>query len=242
MKIRILDLYCGAGGAAVGYHRAFSEAGFEVESVGVDNASQKRYPFAFVQDDALAYTAAYGWSFDFIHASPPCQRYSVTKVLPQCDRDYPDLLAITRYVLISIGKPYVIENVIGAPMPNAITLCGLMFGLKVFRHRRFESNLLLFQPGHLPHAGKRIGVDGYCCVVGNGDAGRNIKVDAFHWRKSTWQKAMGIDWMTKRELTQAIPPAYTEYIGRQLALYFKQRHVEPEPEWNWRQYLEAAGE
>lgn len=194
----------------MGYHRA----GFRV--IGVDIEPQPRYPFEFIQADALKFIAEHGKRFDVIHASPPCQGYSVTNSLPQCqDRDYPKLLEEVRELLISTGKPYIIENVIGAPLVDSVMLCGLMFGLKVFRHRRFESNLFLMAMSHISHRGKEIGKGGFCCVAGHGDSNRG-KVDPYHRRKSTWEAAMGINWMTKEELTQAIPPAYTEYLGLQL--------------------------
>ena len=217
-KPRILDLFCGAGGAAAGYHRA----GFEV--VGVDNNPQPRYPFEFVHADAFDYTLAHWHEFDAIHASPPCQLYAATAHLPQCqDRDYPDLIEPVRLMLQLTGLPYIIENVVGAPI-NGVTLCGLMFGLKVFRHRLFESNILLLQPSHIPHGDRRIGMDGYCTVAGHGDAARG-RIDTYHRRKATWQAAIDIDWMAKYEMTQAIPPAYTEYLGRQLVRAIKPRKL-----------------
>ncbi len=206
--MRLLDLFSGAGGSAVGYHRA----GFEV--VGVDHRPQPHFPFAFVQADALEYLAEHGREFDVIHASPPCQAYSAATVMHP--REYPRLIDPLRGLLLAAHRPYVIENVMGAPLLEPIVLCGLMFGLKVFRHRLFESNLFLMQPPHTPHGNRRIGRDGYCCVVASGDAGKGRKVNALHRRKVTWEAAMGIDWMTKTELTQAIPPAYTEFVGRQL--------------------------
>ena len=193
----------------MGYYRA----GFDV--VGVDIEPQPRYPFEFQQADALEYGLKHGHEFDFIHASPPCQGYSCCAALPQCQKDYPMLVEPVRDLLVATGKPFVIENVVGAPLFKSVQLCGLMFGLKVFRHRIFESNVLLLAPDHPSHGIRRIGQDGYCCVSGDGDAGRE-RIDAYHRRLSTWETAMGIDWMLKREITQAIPPAYTEFIGRQM--------------------------
>jgi hypothetical protein len=226
-KPKLLDLYCKAGGSSRGYQLA----GFHV--TGVDIEPQPRYAGnVFVQADALDYVAAYGHRFDAIAASPPCQGYSVTAVLPQCWREYPKLVEVTRFWLETLSVPYIIENVIGAPM-QGVTLCGLMFGLKVFRHRLFESNVLLLQPAHISHKGHRIGLDGMCCVAGHGDAGKNVKVDKTHRRKSAWEAAMEIDWMLKRELTQAIPPAYTHYLGQQLLRAVEGRAVRAEP-WDWR--------
>jgi DNA (cytosine-5)-methyltransferase 1 len=209
---RLLDLCCCAGGAAVGYHRA----GWDV--LGVDLAPQPNYPFAFVQGDALQYLADNHSAFDAVHVSPPCQGYSRCAKLPQCSRDYPLLVGAFRELLASFGLPYIIENVEGAPL-QGVNLCGTMFGLKVFRHRLFESNCLLMQPPHVKHGAQRIGFDGFCCVAGHGDAGKNVRVAADHRTKAAWSSAMGIDWMSKQELTQAIPPAYSEFLGYQLRAF-----------------------
>ncbi len=213
---RLLDLFCGAGGCAMGYHRA----GFDV--TGVDIEEQKRYPFDFVRGDALEYVAAHGHEFDAIHASPPCQRYSVsTKSIPGRAEAHPDLVPPTRAALVVTGKPYIIENVIGAPLHFPLLLCGSMFGLLVQRHRLFESSHLLGPPGECQHS-KFVG--NYPCGRGGGTkrAGERSKVVHVYGSgnsrgpRDLWCKAMGIDWMTMRGLSQAIPPAYTEFIGRQL--------------------------
>lgn len=214
----ILDLYCGAGGASAGYY----DAGFDV--VGVDRFDQYQYPFDFVKSDALAYVAANGWRFDAIHASPPCQAHtwSAARWRNSGEQAYPDLLPQTRYWLQTIGKPYVIENVIGAPMHNPLVLCGEMFGLRVFRHRQFESNVYLFAPGRAcSHAGKSVGFDddSFVTVAGHGGDGSGKLVN--------WQAAMGIDWMDKSKITQAIPPAYTEFIGRQLIRHLDNQQAAP---------------
>lgn len=206
--MRLLDLFCCAGGAAMGYHRA----GFD-EIVGVDIKPQSNYPFKFVQGDALEYAEKYGWMFDAIHASPPCQEYSTTKHLPNVG-SYPKLVELSRKALIATSKPYVIENVPGAPLENPVRLCGLHFGLKVIRWRHFETNPFLLSPcvpikkcggtnssrGYSAH---RYGAE-YITVAGN------------NFDPIDGAKAMGIDWMTRAELAEAIPPAYTEWIGRQL--------------------------
>jgi DNA (cytosine-5)-methyltransferase 1 len=218
--VRLLDLFSGAGGCAVGYHRA----GF-TEIVGVDVKPQPRYPFTFVQADALEYLAAHGHEFDAIHASPPCQRYSVATFCRGRRDHHPDLVGPARDLLDGIGVPWVIENVERAPLAgHAVTLCGLMFGLRVFRHRLFESNVTLLGQPHPPHGKRRIGRDGFVCVAGRGGqltgwagSGSRATVPADHRNKASWERAMGIDWMTRDELAQAIPPAYTEYLGRQLA-------------------------
>lgn len=210
-KPRLLDLFSGAGGAAVGYHRA----GFEV--VGVDIKPQPRYPFAFVRMDALraldeldyALAMRFG-KFDAIHASPPCQAYSTLRSL-QPGKAWPDLLAPTRERLLSTGVPWVIENVMGAPLTHGVVLCGGMFGLRTYRHRQFESNLLMWQPEHPKHVAKtstRKTRKDYA-------AGMHISVtgDFGDWVGAA---CMGIDWMKGREIAEAIPPAYSEWIGRQL--------------------------
>lgn len=210
--MRILDLFCGAGGSAMGFNRA----GFEV--VGVDMSPQPRYPFEFIQSDALDFLRDGGAEgFDAINASPPCQRYSA---LGKGSRgyqldSYPDLIAITRKLILDTGLPYVIENVPAAPLHDYITLCGEMFGLRVIRHRIFECYPFVPQPKHIPHRGK---VDGW--ARGNRQHGYYAGVYGHGGGKGTvedWQDAMDIWWMeTRPELSQAIPPAYTEYIGTHL--------------------------
>jgi hypothetical protein len=204
---RLLDLFCCAGGAAMGYHRA----GFDV--VGVDINPQPRYPFEFIQGDALEYLAEHGHKFDAIHASPPCQGYTALKAVH--GNEHPRLIGATRRLLESVGVPYVIENVQGAPVRRDLTLCGEMFQLGVIRHRFFESSLPLWKPAHVAHRGRVRGwrhgefFDGpYVAVYGDGGGKGSI---------AEWQEAMGIDWTDdRRELAEAIPPAYTEFVGRQL--------------------------
>jgi DNA (cytosine-5)-methyltransferase 1 len=211
--VKLLDLFCCAGGAGMGYHRA----GFEV--VGVDIAPQPRYPFAFIQADAVEYVTEHGREYDAIHASPPCQHHSVaTKSWNGDPAAWPDLIEPTREALRHSGKPYVIENVVGAPLRDPVLLCGTMFaGLRVLRHRLFECNWDLTAPEHPKHPlvytrdkrknhyGKLDESTAFVQVTGGGNCS-----------KTAASSAMGIDWMTKRELNEAIPPAYTEYIGKQL--------------------------
>ncbi len=208
-KPRLLDLFCGAGGAAMGYHRA----GFDV--TGVDIKPQPRYPFTFIQGDALKYVAAHGHEYDAIHASPPCQGYSRMRHLPWLKgRAYPLLIPATRAALQATGKPWVIENVSDAPVMGG-ELCGAALGLPIARHRRFESSvMLLFPPcpGHAPLA-RGNATMGTKYRSSGGIAG--VKVfGGGGWREAG--RMMGIDWMNRDELAQAIPPAYTEWIGRQL--------------------------
>ena len=199
---RLLDLFCKAGGCSMGYHLA----GFEV--VGVDIEPQPNYPFTFICADALTFPLD---GFDVIHASPPCQRYSFASYFHGSHVEHPDLIDTVRERLQASGKPYVIENVERSPVQNAIKLCGTMFGLQVYRHRLFESNILLFQPAHPRHTAKAAkpgaiaGPGEFWCVGGH------------FGQKDKAQRAMGINWMkTQSEIANAIPPAYTEFIGKQL--------------------------
>ncbi len=190
----------------MGYHQAFPDA----EIVGVDITPQPHYPFEFVQADALEYVAGHGAEFDFIHASPPCQGYSRMRHLPWLKgREYTLLISPVRELLKATGRPWVIENVADSPLNGAL-LCGAALGLPLVRHRRFESNvLLLFPPcpGHPVLFRGRANMRKY--GQGAGVTGLMDGQDP--------KEAMGIDWMTGRELRQAIPPAYTEFIERQLA-------------------------
>lgn len=205
--MRLLDLFCGAGGAAMGYHRA----GFEV--VGVDIKLQPHYPFDFHRADALEYCADHGQEFDVIHASPPCQRYSTATAVTGSQNKHPDLLPITRATLIRTGKPWVIENVMGAPFQHYCLLCGTMFDLKVYRHRGFETSWYMFQPNHpkhreiIPMRGWGVSDTGWCGCSGNQKVAGQFKSASL---------AMKINWMIWKELTQAVPPAYTEFIGKHL--------------------------
>jgi DNA (cytosine-5)-methyltransferase 1 len=227
VKPRLLDLFCGAGGAAMGYHRA----GFEV--VGVDIEPQPHYPFEFVQLDVLL-TAEFlgmpprynGETFDAIHASPPCQGYSVANNVHQ--KVHPLLISDVRKFLRATGLPYVIENVEGARkhMADPYTICGLSLGLNVKRHRLFETNFsLMVPPCHSKHAGDWLLVFGHSVmerghVVRQTPAGHNT-THRKHTTTARGREAMGIDWMNRDELSEAIPPAYTELIGHQLLAHLK---------------------
>lgn len=207
----LLDLFCGAGGAAVGYHRA----GFDV--VGVDVEPQPDYPFEFLQMNALGVAPGWvRWEFDAVHASPPCQNQAaITKGTNAHRRHlHPDLYPETAALLRAIGLPYVIENPSARP---DLILCGEMFGLAVLRHRRFEiGGWEATAPAHRPHRGRVAGMrhgqwfEGpYFAVYGQGGGKGTV---------AQWQAAMGIDWTANRKsIAEAIPPAYTELIGRQLA-------------------------
>ena len=209
---RLLDLFCGAGGAAMGYHRA----GFD-EIVGVDIKPQPHYPFEFVQADAMTFDLS---GFDAIHASPPCQAYIQRN--KNLATKWPKLIEPVRQRLAETGLPYVIENVPGAPLDASLTLCGTMFGLLVLRHRIFETNWRPTECApHCNHWGT-VAAGDFAAVYafgGKGHRGRDADGNKIRGAKSAagpdWSEAMGIDWMTKRELAEAIPPAYTEFIGRQ---------------------------
>lgn len=231
-RLRILDLCCCAGGAGVGYNRA----GFEV--VGIDIANKLNYPFPFHQGNALS-TLEYmlentrdneiwtkarrgneldGWwsldDFDAIHGSPICQD-SCTLSTGTNGLSYTQMIPRMRELFIATGKPYVIENVPNAPLRPDLTLCGEMFGLRVIRHRIFEMNFPVPQPEHIEHQGRVKGIrhgtrhDGYYFGVHGHGGGKGTLAE--------WKEAMGIDWkMTKVEVAEAIPPAYTQYIGQHL--------------------------
>lgn len=215
---RLLDLFCCEGGAAVGYDRA----GFEVVGVDLEGRFKKRYPFEFHQGDAIEFVKEHGHEFDAIHASPPCQRYSITNAARK--HDYPDLVGPVREALKATGKPYVIENVVGAPLEDAVTLCWTHFNspgsvmdddgtpLQMFRHRLFESNVFIYEPA-CNHAS---GVQ----VAGSYGGARKDKHEARHVRhggyvpsKAVQQRLLGIDWMTLHGMYQSLPPIYTEHAG-----------------------------
>ncbi len=211
------------GGAGVGYKRA----GFEV--VGVDIDPQPNYPLTFVQADALTLDPDFLSSFDVIHASPPCQSYSdLAKRNGNADA-WPRLVEPVREMLRATGRPYVIENVQGAPLLDPMILCGTMFPeLRVLRHRLFESNIALVAPPHKRHPlvfthdkrkshyGKLDQDTAYVQVTGGG----NCSI-------ANARDALGIDWMTKGELNESIPPVYTEYIGHQFMRHLSIRDAEP---------------
>jgi DNA (cytosine-5)-methyltransferase 1 len=214
MRPLILDLFCCEGGAAMGYYRA----GFDV--IGVDIVARPKYPFLFIQADALAPPVNLS-AFDAIHASPPCQAFSSAT---RNDLDYPNLVDPTRQMLMSSGLPWVIENVPGAPMnaphslfdpsESLITLCGSMFDEllpRLHRHRMFESNVPLRSPGRCRHDLTR----DVLSVVGHGEQGESHRRGEY-WGIEARRQAMGIDWTSREGLSEAIPPTYTEHIGEQM--------------------------
>ncbi len=205
MKPVLLDTYCKAGGAGMGYFKA----GFDI--VGVDIEPQPNYPFEFIQADAIEFISKYGRDFNVIHASPLCQGYSRTKSLHS--NKYPLQINETRKALRKTKREYIIENVIGAPLLSPIFLDGTMFNLQVIRKRLFECSFKINQPQKGIKKGSvggknctRKDFNGYYIVAGH-HAGTIAE----------WKKAMGITWdVTRDELAKAIPPTYTEFIGKHL--------------------------
>ena len=226
-KPRLLNVFSGSVCSA-GYRRA----GFHVTDVDL-------YPMprhqgdVFIQADAIDYLATHGHEYDAIHASPLCQPHSEARRLAKDNaREYYDYIPITRWLLESIGLPYVIENVEGArkALRNPIMLCGSQFGLKTYRHRLFESNIFLFEIPHYPHddncppAGRGRSAKGFISITSGGITGVS---------QDERRAAMGVDWyVTNAELSQSIPPAFTEYIGRQLMQYVTNKHSYPESEFS----------
>lgn len=210
--MKALDLFCGAGGVSTGLQRA----GFDVTGVDI-NPQPNHRGGTFIQADAMEFPLD---GYDFIWASPPCQRYSIvtkngplrykTGSVKRDMNDYPDLVPPIRDRLEQTGKPYVIENVPGAPLQNAMELRGDMFGLKVIRRRLFESNVFLMAPPKKKLVGT-VGKGDWVCVCGKSGG-----VKGGTSRIADWRAAMGIDWMARNEITQAIPPAYAEFIGHQI--------------------------
>lgn len=232
MVIRILDMYCGGGGASMGIHQALEEANIEHTIVGVDIRDMPDYPFIFVQKDVFDLKLKFIKSFDLTTASCPCQKYSslnnMNRVLGRTS-DWCDLIPPTRELLLKTKKPFVLENVNQSPLRKDLVLCGTMFNLGVFRHRIFEIHgFVCYQPHHPKHNG----------IIGDGKYFQITRGPAFvrlrdrlkknpHYRRGTfeeWKKAMGVEWLsipkTKElpkghPLAEAIPPAYTKYIFSQ---------------------------
>lgn len=223
MKPRALDLFCGAGGATKGLQRA----GFHV--TGIDIKRQPRYcGDLFIQADALRPPVRLE-DFDLIWASPPCQASSILRQLPWLkDKSYPQLIPQTRHLLDSSGVPYIIENVPGAPI-EGLTLCGRNFDLPCFRHRVFETSFFCLAPPHAKHR-ETIGQRGIATARGTLNAssargswgkGGVVTVAGHQFKKCDGQRALGIDWMIRDEMAQAIPPAYSEFVGRAALRYIR---------------------
>jgi DNA (cytosine-5)-methyltransferase 1 len=216
-RLRVLDLFCGAGGAGAGYARA----GFEV--VGVDIERFRNNPHRLVQGDAflVGKELLATERFDLIHMSPPCQRYSEVTRSGRKSRDiYPDLVPMARTFGEASGLPFVIENVRYSPLVNPVELCGCMFPeLNVYRARLFETNFPVVQPPHRDHSRRvhyefdqrkpSFGVPlDWALHVVPVHGGANVRADDA-------RRAMEIPWMTRAQLSQAVPPAFTDWIARQ---------------------------
>lgn len=233
-RYKLLDLYCCAGGAAKGYY----DAGFEV--VGVDIVDRPNYPYKFIKADALEVLKDVEFikQFDAIHASPPCQCYSKLKYLSgnveKWEEEHVDLVAPTRELLIKTKKPYVIENVEGSPLINPIKLCGSQFeNMYTQRPRLFESNIFLRKPDApvIKHKTLKLGQgfaeDGYITVAGTRPPKGMNEIQT----KLYYGFALGgIDWMSLEELTQAIPPCYTTFVGKQIVEYLDYHNREQKRE------------
>ncbi|MFF6932078.1 DNA cytosine methyltransferase [Streptomyces sp. NPDC008312] len=205
-RLRVLDLFCCQGGAAMGYHLA----GLDV--TGIDSSPQPRYPFRFIQADAIDYVREHGAEFDFIHASPPCQRYSRAQKIQH--RDHPDLIAPTRAALEATGRPWVIENVEEATreLRDPVTLCAAAFGMRTYRHRLFETGggFTFTPPRHPAHwapltkMGRPRAAGHFAHYVGNFSGVAEARTD------------MDVGWMNRDGIRECIPPAYTQHIATAL--------------------------
>lgn len=205
----MLDLFSGAGGCARGYQMA----GFHV--TGVDICPQPRYAGdVFIEGDALEYLAERDGEFDAIHASPPCQAFTAYRRKGHgVGEGYPDLIAATRDALRATGRPWVIENVPGAPLEFPIQLCGSMFGLDVRRHRLFEVSCLMSSSIACQHQRQ---MPRFTPASNRTNLRSTVEVGVWRIPLDVQQRAMGIDWMELKELSQAIPPAFTQWIGERL--------------------------
>lgn len=205
---RLLDLYCGQHGAGYGYHLA----GFDV--TGVDIRPMRHHPpgVTFVHGDALEYLAEHGSEFDAVHASPPCRAYTYARFGAPVQYRHPRLIEPTRAALQELGKPYVMENVPGAPLIDPVMLCGLMFGLKTYRHRLFETGggFRFSMPPHPVHEARsaRMGRP-------PGEGELHSLVGNFSGLEAA-REVMGMPWANQDGIRQAVPPAYTEFIGQLL--------------------------
>ncbi|WP_330480358.1 SAM-dependent methyltransferase [Streptomyces sp. NBC_00724] len=199
---RLLDLFCCQGGAAKGY----AEAGFDV--TGIDIAPQPRYPYRFVQAEAVAFVREHGGDFDVIHASPPCQHYSRAQKIQH--RTHPDLIDPTRAALEATGRPWVIENVeeAAAQLRDPVTMCAAAFGMRTYRHRLFETRGFTFTPPQHPahqapltKMGRPRAAGHFAHYVGNFSGVAEARTD------------MSVPWMNRDGIRECIPPAYTQWIG-----------------------------
>lgn len=214
-KYRILDTFCGAGGAGMGYHLA------DFEVVGVDIVPQKHYPFEFHQADALEYIAEHGREFDAIHASPPCQAYSRAKAVHR--KYHPDMIPETRRGLIASNKPYIIENVVLAPLRAQLMLCGTMFNLRCRRHRLFEANFDLGFPEFSCSCKGEVIRFNLFNLHNTFQRNSYLEKNGYEHSSDALKDSLGVPWMNMDEAQEAIPPAYTQFIGEQLRNYLDAR-------------------
>lgn len=211
----VLDLFCGEGGASMGYNNA----GFKV--IGVDNKEQKKYPFKFIQDDAILVLHKLKdlpYDFDLIHASPPCQGYSgLTPAISK--HKHEKLISEVRRSIVRTGIPYVIENVYGAKkeLNNPVMLCGSMFGLRTQRHRYFETSFEVEAPKNCDHSQLPLLVT----TASKGSREKRFKLGIQPKTVLNAPMAYGVDWMSGKGLSQCIPPAYTYHVGVSFLHYFK---------------------
>ena len=220
---RLLDLFCGEGGAG----RGFQLAGFDVTGVDLAKRCASRYPGRFIRGDAVKFAVDHAGDFDAVHASPPCKVHTSLAVLHPEDTagmlfpmaTHVDLIPDTRAALVASGRPWIIENVPGAPLIDPVTLCGSMFGLgavcedgwrQLWRHRLFESTARLIAPGPCQHDGSPVG------VYGNGGGGLDAATRGYKATQQEANEALQTPWMSRTGVSQAIPPAYTEWLGAQL--------------------------
>lgn len=224
----MLDLFCGEGGAG----RGWQLAGFEVTGVDLAKRCSGRYPGRFIRGDAVAFAEKYAGDFDVVGASPPCKVHTSLAVLHPEDTGamlfplptHEDLIPATRAALVASGRPWVIENVPGAPLIDPVILCGSMFGLgavcedgwrQLQRHRLFESSVPLVAPGPCQHGEKTVG------VYGNGGGGLAAAVRGYKATLREATDALRTPWMSREGVSQAIPPAYTEWLGAQLLAHLR---------------------
>lgn len=204
--MKALDLFCCAGGAS----RGLANAGFDVW--GIDREPQPEYPYGFGQRDVLSLDPGYLHGFDLVWASPPCQHFTAYKRRPGHVAPAQNLIPQTRELLRAAGVPYIIENVVGAPLENPRRLCGSMFGLDVQRHRIFEASFPLPEMA-CDHSRWTPRFPGATNRAKN--SRKTVEVGVYRIPLVVQQRAMGIDWMTLPKLSQAIPPAYAEWLGLQ---------------------------
>lgn len=201
----LVDLFCGEGGAAKGYH----DAGFDI--LGVDKVRMPRYPYPFVQADIMKLTPAFFTEHRAaaIHASPPCQFGTALRHAPRAKDSHRNLIPATRRLLTLTGLPYVIENVEGAPLVDPVMLCPMMFGRELYRHRLFEASFPIEQPGHPQHVKP-------ASKAGHWKPGTVMSIAGHIAPVAMGRELMDIDWTTREELAEAIPPYFTEHVGVQL--------------------------